>query len=258
MSRTTAKFKSATIFISAAQDQTAKFKGRQKFRLYGIKESPIRLASVGIAHARPNYEVIISIRYLWSSFIMLTILATPTSYTFLVADYWSSTATLRYKPLWQFGEVTCYTAARPMHPQRILWQQCFFKRPTNVSQGVCVVSLVPRYSALQVDSHRIVSMIIHSIHNNPRSLSCTAEMKTDCDNPSAAMWLQLAPPQTSWVVIQHHSTYMQWLRFLVKSWIVHLDLIHIPECSYSHTNTPSVMENGLSPTPDNLHLGCSF
>ena len=31
--------------------------------------------------------------------------ATPISYTFLVADYWSSTATLSYKQLWQFGEV---------------------------------------------------------------------------------------------------------------------------------------------------------
>jgi len=31
--------------------------------------------------------------------------ATPISNTFLVADYWSSTATLSYKPLWQFGEV---------------------------------------------------------------------------------------------------------------------------------------------------------
>ena len=33
---TTAKFKSANIFISAAQDQTAKFKDCQYFRLYGI------------------------------------------------------------------------------------------------------------------------------------------------------------------------------------------------------------------------------
>ena len=33
---TTAKFKSANIFISAARDQTAKFKDRQYFRLYGI------------------------------------------------------------------------------------------------------------------------------------------------------------------------------------------------------------------------------
>ena len=32
----TAKFKSANIFISAAQDQTAKFKDCQYFRLYGI------------------------------------------------------------------------------------------------------------------------------------------------------------------------------------------------------------------------------
>ena len=33
---TTAKFKSANIFISAARDQTAKFKDRQYFRLYSI------------------------------------------------------------------------------------------------------------------------------------------------------------------------------------------------------------------------------
>ena len=33
---TIAKFKSANIFISAARDQTAKFKYRQYFRLYGI------------------------------------------------------------------------------------------------------------------------------------------------------------------------------------------------------------------------------
>jgi len=32
---TTAKFKSANIFISAAWDQTTKFKDRQYFRLYG-------------------------------------------------------------------------------------------------------------------------------------------------------------------------------------------------------------------------------
>ena len=32
---TTVKFKSANIFISAAQDQTAKFKDRQYFQLYG-------------------------------------------------------------------------------------------------------------------------------------------------------------------------------------------------------------------------------
>ena len=32
---TTAKFKSANIFISAARDQTAKFKDHQYFRLYG-------------------------------------------------------------------------------------------------------------------------------------------------------------------------------------------------------------------------------
>ena len=33
---TTAKFKSANIFISAAWDQTTKFKDCQYFRLYGI------------------------------------------------------------------------------------------------------------------------------------------------------------------------------------------------------------------------------
>ena len=34
---TTAKFKSANIFISAARDQTAKFKDHQYFRLYGMQ-----------------------------------------------------------------------------------------------------------------------------------------------------------------------------------------------------------------------------
>ena len=33
---TTAKFKSANIFISATRDQTAKFKDCQYFRLYGM------------------------------------------------------------------------------------------------------------------------------------------------------------------------------------------------------------------------------
>ena len=36
MYKTTANFKSANIFISAARDQTAKFKDRQYFWLYGI------------------------------------------------------------------------------------------------------------------------------------------------------------------------------------------------------------------------------
>ena len=36
---TTAKFKSANIFISAARDQTAKFKDRQYFQLYGMWKS---------------------------------------------------------------------------------------------------------------------------------------------------------------------------------------------------------------------------
>ena len=35
MYETTAKFKSANIFILASRDQTAKFKDRQYFRLYG-------------------------------------------------------------------------------------------------------------------------------------------------------------------------------------------------------------------------------
>ena len=34
----TAKFKSTNIFVSAAQDQTVKFKDRQYFRLYGKTE----------------------------------------------------------------------------------------------------------------------------------------------------------------------------------------------------------------------------
>ena len=45
---TTAKFKSANIFISAARDQTAKFKDRQYFWLYGIvcNSSPFVLVHV--------------------------------------------------------------------------------------------------------------------------------------------------------------------------------------------------------------------
>ena len=35
--RNYAKFKSANIFISAARDQTTKFKDRQYFRLYGMQ-----------------------------------------------------------------------------------------------------------------------------------------------------------------------------------------------------------------------------
>ena len=40
---TTAKFKSANIFISAARDQTAKFKDRQYFQLYGTTYTQMRL-----------------------------------------------------------------------------------------------------------------------------------------------------------------------------------------------------------------------
>ena len=57
-------------------------------------------------------------------------------YTFLVADYWSSTVILSYKPLWQFGEATLQhiphihsafygnSAAleyQPMSPKGFLW-----------------------------------------------------------------------------------------------------------------------------------------
>ena len=51
-----------------------------------------------------------------------------------------------------------------------------------------------------------------------------------------------------------------YMRFLVMSWIVHLDL-HVPKCSYnSHTHTHVLWEgqNGLRPAPDNLNLGCSY
>ena len=73
-------------------------------------------------------------------------------------------------------------------PQHILWQQFFFRRPTNVSQRLCVVSLAPkqlRYCALQLGCHRIALhyVIIHSIHNNPQSLRSTAD-NCDCDNRS--------------------------------------------------------------------------
>ena len=42
---TTAKFKSANIFISAARDQTAKFKDRQYFQLYGMSACRCTVAS---------------------------------------------------------------------------------------------------------------------------------------------------------------------------------------------------------------------
>ena len=45
---TTTKFKSTDIFISAAQDQTAKFKDRQYFRLYGIVFSYFAQCAVGV------------------------------------------------------------------------------------------------------------------------------------------------------------------------------------------------------------------
>ena len=50
---TTAKFKSANIFISAARDQTAKFKDRQYFRLYGNKFIP---GEAGLATYIPEID----------------------------------------------------------------------------------------------------------------------------------------------------------------------------------------------------------
>ena len=59
--------------------------------------------------------------------------ATSIRYTFLVADYWSSTAILSCKQLRQFT-----LQHIPRIPQCFIWQQCFFRRPTS-SKG-----LVPR------------------------------------------------------------------------------------------------------------------
>ena len=114
--------------------------------------------SFPVSHNLQPSSLVQRVRYIYQS------QATPISYTFLVADYWSSTATLSYKPLWQFGEVRtlllpCYTAAHPTHPQRFLLQQRFFRRPTNVSQR----------------HHHVLSIINHSVHNNPGSLSYIAD-----------------------------------------------------------------------------------
>ena len=50
---TTTKFKSVNIFISATRDQTAKFKDRQYFRLYGSRHSTyqVRVAFFKVVHA---------------------------------------------------------------------------------------------------------------------------------------------------------------------------------------------------------------
>jgi len=64
------------------------------------------------------------------------------SYTFMVADYRSSTTTLSYKSLRLFGEVSTYIATALLHystshasmdSQHFWWQQCFFRTLTNVS-----------------------------------------------------------------------------------------------------------------------------
>ena len=48
-----------------------------------------------------------------------------------------------------------------MHPECFLWQQHFFRRPTNISKRVCVVPLAPkqltRSSALQVDCQTVTT-----------------------------------------------------------------------------------------------------
>ena len=140
----------------------------------------------------------------------------------------------------------------------------------------------------------ILSMIVHSVHNNPQSLRFTADncdAKLSCKalerdsrgtstfcpvlKPTYSSWLdlfiipslcdyichQLAPPQASWVGIQHQSTVHAMTMLFSKSWIVHLDLTpRSSECSYSHTHTLSVMGRKKWPSiyTDNLHLGCSY
>ena len=60
MYATTAKFKSANFFISAARDQTAKFKDRQYFQLYGMPDTndhPQRgIYSVAIILGQQHYR----------------------------------------------------------------------------------------------------------------------------------------------------------------------------------------------------------
>ena len=67
--------------------------------------------------------------------------AMPISYTILVADYWSSTTTYTglqaTLTVWwspHLAILACYTAAHPMRPQHFVWQQRFFRRPTNIFQ----------------------------------------------------------------------------------------------------------------------------
>ena len=76
----------------------------------------------------------------------------------------------------------------------------------------------------------------HSVHNNPWNLSCTAE---NCD---------LSLPQAFWV---YHSTCT----------LVRLDCAPRSNSIVTDTHTHCLFwagQNGLWPTPDNLHLGCSY
>ena len=65
---------------------------------YDQKFSPLSDLT-NVSHDLKLLSLVQRLRYVYHS------QATPISYIFLVADYWSSTATLSYKHLWQFGEV---------------------------------------------------------------------------------------------------------------------------------------------------------
>ena len=93
-----------------------------------------------------------------------------------------------------------FCLATLQHPPCIfLWQQSFFRRPTNISQGLFVVSIAPKQlkvlcKSVVTDSKFlysnapkaswVVSMIIHTIHNNPQSFRYTVD-NCDCDNRAA-------------------------------------------------------------------------
>ena len=72
MYATTAKFKSANFFISAARDQTAKFKDRQYFQLYGMPDTNDHhqrgIYSVAIILGQQHYR-----REIWATFLHIVL-----------------------------------------------------------------------------------------------------------------------------------------------------------------------------------------
>ena len=115
-----------------------------------------------------------------------------------------------------------------------------------------MVFLAPRYSASQVGCHRLASrcMIIHSVHNNLRSLSYTAD---NCDLP---------PISTPTGILSWHSASL-YMCFLVRAGLCcapRSDSMFLSVVTATHTHTPSVMGRTKWPAtyPDNLHSGCSY